>query len=419
MKKSLVVTLALVFVLGIAGTAFAANPFTDVPANHWAYASVSKLAQAGIIDGYGDGTFVGQRNMTRYEMAQIIAKAMARSDKADAAMNAQIEKLAAEFSNELNGMGVRAARLEKNADNVKITGEVRFGDWNYDGDYIRPAAGSDKDELRSRLWLRGQVNNNWSYTGMLEQTDNLRTNGNADTTTRLRRAWVDGKMGDFGVTAGRFYYKPVYGLVFDEDADGLKVSYGKNNAKLDLFVMRPTYTNFEIAGVGDGDRNQVYGAVLGLGLGKNIDFKAAFYQTEGMNDAISEASSAIYEIALGFNFTKDFGMWAEYLRGDNLNDNGRSGWAVRADYGKMVRSKPGTFNIHAGYYDQPLGTMINTTQELDTGKAIFRDGYKGWKAGVGVMAAKNIDLNIEYYDFDAQHEDYDAKLLWSYVRFYF
>ena len=73
MKKSLV--LAMAMALGVSATAFAANPFSDVPAGHWAYASVSKLAAAGIVDGYPDGTFKGDNLMTRYEMAQIVAKA--------------------------------------------------------------------------------------------------------------------------------------------------------------------------------------------------------------------------------------------------------------------------------------------------------------------------------------------------------
>ena len=73
MKKSLV--LAMAMALGVSATAFAANPFSDVPAGHWAYASVAKLAAAGIVDGYPDGTFKGDQLMTRYEMAQIVAKA--------------------------------------------------------------------------------------------------------------------------------------------------------------------------------------------------------------------------------------------------------------------------------------------------------------------------------------------------------
>ena len=75
MKKSVV--LAMAMALGVTASAYAANPFSDVPAGHWAYDSISKLAAAGVIEGYGDGTFRGDRLMTRYEMAQIVARAMA------------------------------------------------------------------------------------------------------------------------------------------------------------------------------------------------------------------------------------------------------------------------------------------------------------------------------------------------------
>ena len=113
MKKSLV--LAMAMALGVTASAFAAsNPFSDVPAGHWAYDSISKLAAAGVIDGYGDTTFGGDKLMTRYEMAQITAKAMAKG--------ANVDKLAAEFADELDNLGVRVANLEKKADNVKIAG---------------------------------------------------------------------------------------------------------------------------------------------------------------------------------------------------------------------------------------------------------------------------------------------------------
>ena len=92
MKKSLV--LAMAMALGVTASAYAANPFSDVPAGHWAYDSISKLAAAGVIEGYGDATFGGDKLMTRYEMAQIVAKAMAKG--------ANVDKLAAEFADELD-----------------------------------------------------------------------------------------------------------------------------------------------------------------------------------------------------------------------------------------------------------------------------------------------------------------------------
>src|SRR5574344_953772 len=121
MKKSLVLNLALA--MGISANCAAANPFSDVPAGHWAYGSIAKLAAAGIVDGYGDGTYRGDRLMTRYEMAQIVARAMAKG--------ANVDRLASEFADELDSLGVRVAKLEKKSDNVKITGEARYSYADY------------------------------------------------------------------------------------------------------------------------------------------------------------------------------------------------------------------------------------------------------------------------------------------------
>ena len=423
MKKSLIVTLALVFVLGIAGTALAANPFTDVPANHWAYASISKLAQSGIIDGYGDGRYVGNNTMTRYEMAQIVAKAMAKVDSADAAQRAQIEKLAAEFADELDSLGVRVAKLEKNADNVKITGEVRVSNWAYDED---ARDGRNRSEFRSRIWLRGQVNDRWSYTGMFENTQNFKTNIREGDVT-LRRAWVDGSLGAINVTAGRFAYKPVYGIVLDNDTDGIKFGYKAGAFKFDVFALRMemgTQTGLRRLGVTDANlNNQVLGAELGYNWSK-LEAKAAYYHTDP--SGLGGESSNIYELALGYRFNKDWKIWAEYLRGSkDIAEGGKSGWAARLDYGQTVRSKPGTWAARVAYYDVPAAATFDTTPMLDLNEhAAFGtyDGYKGWEIGASYMVAKNIDLNVEYYDFDKQNEARNGrgdKLLFSYVRFFF
>ena len=126
MKKTLAAALTTALVLGAASTTFAAaNPFSDVPADHWAYDAVSQLAKDGVIEGYGDTTFQGNKNITRYEMAQMIAKAMAKTNvpQNDKAL---IDKLAAEFSDELNNLGVRVSNLEKNADKVKWNGMAEY-----------------------------------------------------------------------------------------------------------------------------------------------------------------------------------------------------------------------------------------------------------------------------------------------------
>lgn len=74
--------------------------FPDVPANHWAYEAVSKLAGNGIVEGYEDGLYHGERTMTRYEMAQIIYKALSKGAKAE-------QKLVEEFKPELKAMAAK------------------------------------------------------------------------------------------------------------------------------------------------------------------------------------------------------------------------------------------------------------------------------------------------------------------------
>jgi len=111
MKK---LTLVLVLVLAFTLTALA-NPFVDVPLNHWAYDSVQSLAAKGVIVGYPDGTFGGANSLTRYEFAEATAKALAYvegMDFASAEDVAILEKLAIEFADELASLGVTVADLE-------------------------------------------------------------------------------------------------------------------------------------------------------------------------------------------------------------------------------------------------------------------------------------------------------------------
>ena len=135
MKKSIVSTLTTALLAGTAATGFAAaNPFADVPADHWAYDAVTQLAKDGVIEGYGDGSYRGDQQITRYEMAQMVARAMAKTD-VSAADKAAIDKLAAEFSDELTSLGVRVANLEKRVDNVKWSGELQYNYRSRRSDY--------------------------------------------------------------------------------------------------------------------------------------------------------------------------------------------------------------------------------------------------------------------------------------------
>ena len=109
-KLALVLVLVLAFALPVL-----ANPFVDVPLNHWAYDSVQSLAAKGVIVGFPDGTFGGAKSLTRYEFAEATAKALAYVEGMDFAAAedvAILEKLAIEFADELASLGVTVADLE-------------------------------------------------------------------------------------------------------------------------------------------------------------------------------------------------------------------------------------------------------------------------------------------------------------------
>ena len=127
-KKTLVSAVLAVTIMGTASVTMAAeNMFSDVPLDHWAYDAVNKLAEDGIIDGYGDTNFGGDKPITRYEMAQLVEKAMQNQENARSVDKAAIEKLAKEFDSELKG---EVQSLRKDVDDLKSRmgwyGDARF-----------------------------------------------------------------------------------------------------------------------------------------------------------------------------------------------------------------------------------------------------------------------------------------------------
>ena len=95
-------------------------------ADDWAYQAVSDLSAQGVVEGYPDGTFKGERNMTRYELAQIVARLMAKEDQLNAEQQATLDKLAGEYADELANLGVRVSNLEKKVGNLYWSGDARM-----------------------------------------------------------------------------------------------------------------------------------------------------------------------------------------------------------------------------------------------------------------------------------------------------
>ncbi len=390
MKKTLV--LAMAMALGVTASAYAANPFSDVPAGHWAYDSISKLAAAGVIEGYGDDTFRGDRLMTRYEMAQIVAKAMSKG--------ANVNKLAAEFADELDALGVRVATLEKKADNVKITGNIRYR-WRLGTTRVAANGKQRSHDLRTRLFINGQINDTWTYTGMLQNMQDFTDNGNNGVIS-LNRAYVTGRIGGVKVKAGRDDYELIGGDsdVYSDDVDGIMLSYG-NKLKVSGWYGKPT-----------GWVDSAGGAPYGKFAGVRLDYAINNFGVYAEYDKFS-AGKNTYVPGMNGNSTRDifgigfdgtfgaFGLNALYLHGKTKDVAGgkKNGFTVQASYKGAEAAKPGSWGVAVKYYDQGNHTYLYGTQGFDAfGNFTQNDGFRGWRLSADYAFAKNIVGMVAYYD---------------------
>ena len=420
MKKSLV--LAMAMALGVTASAYAANPFSDVPAGHWAYDAVNKLAAEGVVDGYPDGTYGGDKLMTRYEMAQIVAKAMAKG--------ANVDKLAAEFADELDSLGVRVANLEKKADNVKITGQIRASYKDVDGDKNGHAG-----QLRNRLFVNGAINEDWTYTGRLQNIQTY-TNESGDDDLEMNWAFVSGRVGGVKVDAGRMDF--TYSDVVDMRADGVKLVYG-DDVKLTGWAYKAASDNYvsgsqfdkEIFGddgkgnakdtlVESGDRFYTVGVEANIGV---VDTAVRYYNADNWRN------QEIWEAAVAGEVVKDLTLKGAYFYGDadDVDSLDNNGWLVGLSYRGAKASEAGSWGLYANWNDRPFATYLIPTSMsgyadapyASLAEAVNGDGYEGLEVGANVTLAKNIVAGVKYFDFEQREGNKDAQTLWSEVVFTF
>ena len=413
MKKSLV--LAMAMALGVTASAYAANPFSDVPAGHWAYDSISKLAAAGIIEGYGDDTFRGDRLMTRYEMAQIVAKALAKG--------ANVDKLAAEFADELDALGVRVAALEKKSDNVKITGQVRFSMQNNKQEWADTERKRTRNRLRTRLWFAGQVNDNWTYRARLENNQyfhdwNAGRDNTGEEDTHFNRAYLDGRLGGVYVQAGRTALWAGDGNIYDDALDGIIVNYGKK-IRVGAYYGKPTGANDNWA----LDMDKAYGANLGFDLGKKVKLDLAYDKFEAKAAGADDLD--IFNANLYGKFSDKFGLGVMYLRSSSDNvayitkGASKNGVVVTADVAGASFAKPGSWGFQAKYYHAPAGSAVAHTMNGGASN-LFADGYKGYSLNASYTFAKNMMYSIQWYDLKSREDSKrKEKTLWNEIQLRF
>lgn len=266
-------------------TVSAANPFTDVSADDWAYQAVASLSDEGVIDGYPDGTFRGDKHVTRYEIAQIVARLMAKEDTLNASQKETLAKLSSQYANELKDLGVRIAELEKKRGATDLITELRVQSIDrYDNVFKGNVQKHNEISTRVRLNTITPVNDRVHLYGQLETIldmngkesydvnridpkDKSQTkirNGYGDGDFHLNRLWTTYHFGPkqdttnlpYGpsknlIGIGQFPVKMgVTGYTYDGEVKGVFASFGDylKGGRLTLAFGRATNINYAYTG---------------------------------------------------------------------------------------------------------------------------------------------------------------------------
>ena len=428
MKKTLVSALTTALVVGAASTTFAAaNPFSDVPADHWAYDAVSQLAADGVIEGYGDTTFRGNQNITRYEMAQMIAKAMAKTD-VSAADKALIDKLAAEFSDELNNLGVRVSNLERNADNVKWNGQARYRYWSQryeqkDGSTKK----QNKDQLNFRLEPSAEVNNNWHVKARIDAFMNPSKDETSDLT--VKRVWAQGDYKNFQVKLGKmpFFSTETAGMLFDDQFSGAQVTFGKNlkatleAGRWDLNSANTQSNLHDAAGKTDDDAANYQGIALNGTAGKLYGGAAyrhfnsnVFKQTTGFEKNTDEAN--IWSVGAGYTFDKNWNLYGAYAKNEKAESDATA-HNIQLNYKGAQKANKGSWGAYTAYRYMGQNVAFAPTYETFLSNGV--NNVKGWEVGTEYVPFTNVTAAAYYFNGKKLDNDRDAELLFGRVNFWF
>ena len=422
-KKTLVSAITAALVVGAASTTFAAaNPFSDVPADSWAYDAVTTLAADGVIDGYPDGTYKGQNTMTRYEMAQIVARAMAKTDleKADKAL---VDKLAAEFAEELDNLGVRVADLEKKSDNVKWGGELRYR--YYDIDRDSKAGDETHNKVLFRLEPKAYIGNSgWTANARLDYEMNLSTDENNDGVV-VDRAYVEGPLFGATVTAGRTPVFTAQGLLFDDRISGGTVAFGSDEFKTTLAAGR--YSEDDHKDNAKDITAEYYGVQFDYTPNDNLALNAGYTALTGIDAKNSDSqkivapfggdkndTTANFWYAGGkYAFDKNVAFVGEYAQNTEANTEDQA-WTAELQYKGANPADAGSWGMYAGY--RQIETFASIAPTYDD---IIGAGYKGAVVGASYVPAENILATIQYFDGEETVSGQDASKFFANVDFFF
>lgn len=423
MKKQVVCTLTAALAV-TSLSALAANPFVDVPSDTWAYKSVVELADAGIIQGVDGQYFQGHRNITRYEAAEMVAKAMAHMDKASIEQRALINKLADEYADELNNLGVRVTNLENRVGHTRVFGDV-FVRYRYQNGNKKNDSSWD---TRFRIRAQGQVNDRTKVTaGVSTGFRPFASNGAASdegNNPYVDLAKVDYNFGskNWELSVGRndVYRigRDAYGLQYFDALDGAELRY--HNDKLAITTGYGKFKDGKKPGVdtvkpisdAHSDHFSTDGLKTGYGEidaffggGKAAHSEASIYynRLHQSNHGKDADKDYFAKYIAGYFARGNYGKWSLLANYEHIgfkdgvkNVDGQDygdAWMYKLQYGHASFAAPGSWDTWLEYLDLDDGSFLGGNP-FTWRFSSDMDNQRTWGIGADYTVAKNLKFSV-------------------------
>ena len=434
-KKILSAAVAMALAAGISGTAMAAEgSLADVPKDHWSYQAVDQLVKDGIIEGMPDGTYAGDRAISRYEMAVIVARATDKMEAANIADRALIEKMQAEFGSELKTLQADVQDLKNQVGKVKFNGMFRA---TYDNDRGKEYEdNTDRGNDRFYMDLHGEykVNDTWTAKFQSETNHKYSDNHKKDNGV-IQRIWAEGNFDNGAwVDIGRKWR----GLGFTNilqggETDGVQAGIPIKGTGLtaSAFYFAKSDQNNQQAYYGVGTWGSIGHAVdINLAyekgqMGKGEKYTKSIHQWEydktinDFRDTYGDEETISYDNAyvagVKIKPWKNIALTGEYVHTNADIDN--KGGEVRLDYKGTNLQDPGSFGIYARYFQ--IGKKAGNGDDEWGSRP---SGNRGWMVGFKYVPSKNVEWSTLFSPQKKNYgkdDEYTRNLFRTEVDFHF
>lgn len=417
----------------LATTAFAApaEKFNDLPKSHWAYEAVSLLAKEGIVDGYPDKTFKGDQTMTRYEMAQLVAKAMANQAKANIAHRALIDKLAVEFALDMNKIQTRLDKVEKAQAKIKISGTLsQQYKSKEDSNGKKQSYGQEKFKLN----VVGQVDKDTTVTVRIADPAPSATMFKASTHHKYGEFSTNGRIFDnmYGTTkVGVFKLKvgrqPLVtdpeDIIVDSDFfsfDG--VSLGTKLKDVDFNYSRGRFarsldsgTVWAFNGFAKADFQNVDVQTLALGteMGK-LKLNVNWVEFEKSKKNNPNVTLMAYDVAQAeWAFNDQFLIGIEYGKNTKAVDEGSFN-SIKGVFGHRKLDRAGKQNFTVTHSDFKKNALYFAYSSLDCpDESVSGDRFTNLDFSYRLALSKSLSVKLEYGDIKDKTTPSESYKFWK------